>query len=577
MLDETITPMGGRFLEDMLRHPWRDAAPIRRIQQCVIFLHDNDSIRNALRKSLEAVYDLERLIMRICLNRASPRDYLALRQGVSALPGIKSAIVATETPVPDILARTLAQMDDLGDLASLLESALVENVDAINGECGVFRLGYNAALDEQIDLMGHGEQKLQDLLQKERAETGIAKLKLGYNRVFGYYFETPRSSVGQQMPEHFIRRQSLANAERFSTQALKQLEENLLLAEGRRRQLETEMLENLRVHLADQKERILQTGDIVAQLDYWQSLAEAGRRNGWILPELTDESEIHIHGGRHPVVETIIGRTNFVPNDFHMDQGRRFCLLTGPNMAGKSTVLRQVALICLMAQMGSMVPAQSARIGLVDRIFSRVGAADNLAQGQSTFMVEMMETARILRQASRRSLIILDEIGRGTSTFDGMALAWAIVEDLAARGQGRLRTIFATHYHELTALEGKIPGLFTMNIAVGSFDNNEIIFLHRLLPGPADKSYGIEVARIAGIPYPVVQRARDILKSLEGQPDRTVRKNLTLPGLSLAQDASRNATPLLSALQKLDVAALNAENALMILMEWKDRWGTPKK
>ena len=412
---------------------------------------------------------------------------------------------------------------------------------------------------------------------------------MGYNRVFGYYYEVTRASHSGPMPEHFIRRQTLANAERFTTVQLKDLEEELLSAADKRKSLEYKMFQDLREHMARQRERIVHMADLVAQLDYWQSLAQVGRQNNWCRPRLTDSAHLDIREGRHPVVEGMLGSANFVPNNFRLDQKRRLCLLTGPNMAGKSTVLRQVAIICLLAQMGSMVPAAEATLGLVDRLFSRVGASDNLAQGQSTFMVEMMETARILRQATRRSLVILDEIGRGTSTYDGVALAWAVVEDLARRAGGELRTLFATHYHELTALEGRIPGVFTMNIAIREY-NNDILFLHKLVPGPSDRSYGVEVARLAGVPVPVVQRARAILAGLErgreGARKAVSVASMSLPGLDLpktkadAELPEINAAPpaaehpLVRLLYDLTPETLSPLDALKLLMEWKDLWGT---
>ena len=369
----------------------------------------------------------------------------------------------------------------------------------------------------------------------------------------------------------------------------KELEEKLLSAADRRKSLEYKLFQQLRGALAEARPRILFMADMLAQLDYWQSLAETAVRHNWSRPVLHTGQSITIREGRHPVVEGIIGEAAFVPNDLHMDEDRRLLLITGPNMAGKSTVLRQTALICLLAQMGSFVPAREAQLGLCDRIFSRVGASDNLAQGQSTFMVEMMETARILRQATKRSLVILDEIGRGTSTFDGLALAWAVAEELARRAGGSIRTLFATHYHELTALEGKIPGVHTMNIAIREW-NGEIVFLRRLIPGPSDRSYGIEVARLAGVPQPVVQRAREILAQLEqnkgSSPVRQVMPNL-LPGIQLPEAKPKKAVeevavaepehPLLVALRDTNPDALTPLEALKRITEWKLLWGAPKQ
>ena len=603
VLDDTMTPMGGRFLEDMLRHPWRETGPIARIQEAVAFFHDDDNRRAALREALREVYDLERLSTRISLNRGGPRDFIALRNSLAALPKVHNALItstdgsyATEAQslgheLPQSLYQIVKTWDHLEDCTTLLSAALVDSPPTVITDGGLFKSGYNAELDKLLDLVEHGEQKLQELLEEEQKKTGIAKLKMGYNRVFGYYYEVTRASHSGPMPEHFIRRQTLANAERFTTVQLKELEEELLSAADKRKSLEYKMFQDLREHMARQRERIVHMADLVAQLDYWQSLAQVGRQNNWCRPRLTDSAHLDIREGRHPVVEGMLGSANFVPNNFRLDQKRRLCLLTGPNMAGKSTVLRQVAIICLLAQMGSMVPAAEATLGLVDRLFSRVGASDNLAQGQSTFMVEMMETARILRQATRRSLVILDEIGRGTSTYDGVALAWAVVEDLARRAGGELRTLFATHYHELTALEGRIPGVFTMNIAIREY-NNDILFLHKLVPGPSDRSYGVEVARLAGVPVPVVQRARTILAGLErgreGSRKAVSVASMSLPGLDLPKAKTEadadlpeiNAAPpaaehpLVRLLYDLTPETLSPLDALKLLMEWKSLWGT---
>lgn len=601
VLDDTMTPMGGRLLEDMLRHPWRELGPITRVQDAVAFFHADDVRRASLREALKNVYDLERLSTRISLNQGAPRDFIALRNSLAALPDVYAALHGAGTPfgansdttsapagqMPKSVADVGKSWDNMEDCAALLQSALVDSPPAVITEGGLFKTGYNAELDRLLDLAEHGEQKLQNMLAEEQEKTGISKLKLGFNRVFGYYYELTRAAHSGPAPFHFIRRQSLANAERFTTVELKELEEELLSAADKRKTLEYSLFQDLRTHMAAQRERIIHAADMVAQLDYWQSLAQVGRTNNWCRPELDAEANLDIREGRHPVVEAMLGRANFVPNDFRLDAGRRLCLLTGPNMAGKSTVLRQVAIISLLAQMGSMVPASAARLGLVDRLFSRVGASDNLAQGQSTFMVEMMETARILRQATRRSLVILDEIGRGTSTYDGVALAWAVVEDLAKRAGGDLRTLFATHYHELTALEGRIAGVFTMNIAIREY-NNDILFLHKLVPGPSDRSYGVEVARLAGVPGPVVQRARAILQGLERGRDnarKTVVSAVSLPGLSLPEPAKkdpelpeiaaappRSEHPLVLLLRELNPDELSPLDALRLLMEWKKLW-----
>lgn len=603
ILDETMTPMGGRLLEERLRHPWRETAPILETQAAVAFLHGQDALRQTLRAALKDVYDLERLSTRISLNRATPRDFIALRQSLSALPCVHAALDAAFRDVadergraatgllPPVLARVLQNWDDMADYYTLLQHSLVDSPPNVITDGGLFKPGYSQELDALLDLVEHGEQKLQAMLEEEQAATGIAKLKLGSNRVFGYYFEISRANRPDEIPEHFIRRQTLANGERFTTVRLKELEEKLLSASDRRQVLEYKLFQELREKINGSRARILYAADLIATLDYWQSLAEVARRWGWSPPTFADGQEMRIREGRHPVVEAMTGSANFVPNDLRLDADRRLCLITGPNMAGKSTILRQTAIICILAQIGSFVPAREVRMGLVDRVFSRVGASDNLAQGQSTFMVEMMETARILRQVSRRSLVILDEIGRGTSTYDGLALAWAVVEELTRRGGGSIRTLFATHYHELTALEGKIDGLFTMNIAIREW-GGEILFLHRLVPGPSDRSYGIEVARLAGVPNPVVQRAREILAELECSRNGTAQTRpaapATLPGITLPEAESAKARevpteaapapehPLLMLLRELSPESLTPLDALKLLSEWKLLWGQPQ-
>ncbi|MBQ7609396.1 MAG: DNA mismatch repair protein MutS [Desulfovibrionaceae bacterium] len=578
VLKTTVTPMGGRLLEDMLHHPWHDKEMIVRTQALVRFFLEDDEERKRFRDALSAVLDLERLIQRVSLNRASPRDFLALASSLSALPRIKALLetYCSTRDNPDI-AEIVAHWDSLEDVEALLARAIVPEPPVLLTEGGLFQHGYNQELDSLLDMVEHGEQKLTSLLESEREKSGIAKLKLGYNRVFGYYYELSRA-VSAEIPEHFVRRQSLANAERFTTPELKTLEEALLTAADSRKSLEYTLFLDLRKQVAKERERFLSVADHIAHLDYWQALAQAGRAYQWVLPEISEDLEIVIEEGRHPVLEQICGRTNFVANDLKLGCGRSFCLLTGPNMAGKSTVLRQTAQIVILAQMGAPIPAKSARIGLVDKVFSRVGASDNLSRGESTFMVEMRETARILRQATRESLVILDEIGRGTSTYDGVALAWAIVEYSVRRNEGRMRTLFATHYHELTELEGRIPEVFTMNVAIREY-KNDIVFLHRLLPGPSDRSYGVEVARLAGIPQSVVQRARELLGRLEAgrrsmqEVVHTAAQEL-LPGLENRKPKKESppAHPILAELAALDPETIRPVDALGILSRWKERY-----
>ncbi|MBI4804659.1 MAG: DNA mismatch repair protein MutS [Desulfovibrio sp.] len=593
VLDRTVTPMGGRLLETRLRKPWVDMEPILVNQEAVRFFYKEDGLRDGLRRSLDDVYDLERLSTRIFLGRATPKDFLALRHSLSALPSILRLLTvedsdepASSLDKPKAVADILLNWDNLGDIRDLLVSALSDTPPAVMTEGGLFKAGYDPKLDELMELTEHGEAKLKELLEEEQQTNALPKLKLGYNRVFGYYFELTRAS-GTNPPEHFVRRQTLANAERYVTPALKELEDKLLSASDRRKDLEYRLFGELRATVAQAQPRFKAMAASLAALDYWQALADAARRYEWSRPTLHQGLDITIQAGRHPAVEAVQGAANYIPSDLQLTGDTRLLLITGPNMAGKSTVLRQVAILSLLAQIGSYVPAAKAHLGLTDRIFSRVGASDNLAQGQSTFMVEMMETARILRQATRKSLVILDEIGRGTSTFDGLALAWAVVEDLCGRGrkpdskdQGGIRTLFATHYHELTQLEGKLPGLRNVNIAVKEW-RGDIIFLRRLVPGPSDRSYGIEVARLAGVPGKVVQRAKDVLANLEKkardaknfapQPPPTCQS--MLPGLANdPQAVAHPEHPVMEELKNLKLDRLTPLEALNILGDWKAKW-----
>jgi len=580
VLDKTATSMGGRLLESRLRQPWRELGPILRTQEVVAFLFERDSLRQELRRILLDVQDLERLSTRIALARATPRDFVAVRESLKRLPGLRALMSdATNQPgveAPAELKGLLKNWDDMADISDLLTRAFVDSPPLAVTDGGLFLPGFDPALDELISLTEHGEARIQEMLERERDSSGILKLKLGYNKVFGYYLEISHAYQGK-VPEHFIRKQTLVNGERYITQELKDLEDRLQGASEERKSLEYKLFGELRETVALVRTRLMFMAASLAGLDYWQGLAEAARVNDWSRPALHEGIEIEVTQGRHPVVEAATGSAGYIPNDLRIDESRRILLITGPNMAGKSTVLRQAALMSILAQLGSFVPAQSARLGLVDRVFSRVGASDNLARGQSTFMVEMMETARILRQATSRSLVILDEIGRGTSTFDGLALAWAVVEELSRRGRNGIRTLFATHYHELTSLEGRIPGLRNMNIAVREW-KGDIVFLRKLIPGPADKSYGIEVARLAGVPQPVVLRAREILASLEeksqserGGSQAQIARQSLLPGVPAPQEPKtvEPEHPMLVELKRLDVNGLSPLAALTLLHEWK--------
>ncbi|MCL1889694.1 MAG: DNA mismatch repair protein MutS [Desulfovibrionaceae bacterium] len=592
-LDETVTPMGSRLLEERLGRPWRDLAPILETQAVVEYFYNIPEKLTILRNTLKDALDLERLSTRISLGRALPRDFSAMRQTLGVLPQLatllrrpileKGQYPTSEQEkgedLPPALRRLLKNWDNLEDLHILLLSALAEIMPPQVTEGGLFRPGYNAQLDEFMDLAEHGEKRLQELLAKEQSAAGLPRLKLGYNRVFGYYFELSRA-MADKAPTHFIRRQTLAGTERYATEEMKELEEKLLSATEQRNNLEYGLFQELRGIIASARARFVFMGAQLAVLDYWQALAVCARKQAWRKPSLHEGLEIHIRQGRHPVVEEIQGKGRFIPNDLHMDERRRLILITGPNMSGKSTVLRQTAVILLLAQMGSFVPAEEAVLGLADRIFSRVGASDNLAQGQSTFMVEMMETARILRQTSRRSLVILDEIGRGTSTHDGLALAWAVLEDLVSRASSSVRTLFATHYHELTGLEGQLPGVHNMTVAI-SEHNGELVFLRRLVPGPSDRSYGIEVAKLAGVPQPVVQRARQILTQLNRKPGSLPQERLrssllpeqTLPSPDPEPEKNVLDHPLFIVLRDLDINCVSPKQALDLLHDWKTLWG----
>ncbi len=577
VLDRTMTPMGGRLLESRLRQPWRDLPSIERSQESVEFLHDNDDLRESLRRSLDGIYDIERLSTRIFLGRALPRDFVALKNSLSMLPDIFKTLDDHVDQAPANLKKVLKNWDGMDDLNRLLQTALVDGPPPVITDGGLFKAGYDPVLDELINLTEHGEARVKALLERERDAAGIPKLKLGFNKVFGYYLEVSKAFKGQ-VPDHFIRRQTLVNSERYITDELKELEDRLITASDERNDLEYKLFQELRDTLAHSRERFMFMAGVLAGLDFWQGLAEAARENNWTRPSLHAGMEMEINAGRHPVVEAGIGAANYIPNNVFLDQSRRILLITGPNMSGKSTVLRLAAILTIMAQIGSYVPASKARIGLADRVFSRVGASDNLAQGRSTFMVEMMETARILRQAGSKSLVILDEIGRGTSTFDGLALAWSVVEELSRRGRGGIRTLFATHYHELTALEGKISGLKNMNIAVKEW-RGDIVFLRKLVPGPADRSYGIEVAKLAGVPRIVVERAKELLAQLE-EKSQNARSGIvekaaqpTLPGLVSesvpAPVSGKVEHPVLTQLDELDLDSITPMQALLTLNQWK--------
>ena len=511
VLDKTHTAMGGRMLRSWLEKPLLDPAEITRRHSAVEELVDSVMVRGELEEALRDVSDLERVQTRIVTGTVNCRDLLGLARGLRALPEVKRQLQKCESP----LLRKLEQaIDPLTDCADRIESTIVDDPPLTVREGGIIRKGASEEADRLRDIMEGGSGTIAAIEASEREKTGIRTLKVGFNRVFGYYIEVSKSFM-DQVPDHYIRKQTLANCERYITQELKDLENQVLTAKDRLTALEYQIFTQLREYLAQQAARVQQSAAAVAAADTLCSLAAVAVQRGYCRPEITLGREISITDGRHPVVEAMLKDSLFVPNDTHIGgENDTVCIITGPNMAGKSTYMRQVALIVLMAQMGSFVPARAAKIGLVDRVFTRIGASDDLASGQSTFMVEMAEVASILKYATSRSLLILDEIGRGTSTYDGMAIARAVLEYAANPKRLGAKTLFATHYHELATMEDKLPNVKNYNIAVKK-RGDQMIFLRKIVPGATDDSYGIEVAKLAGIPNQVINRAREILSELE--------------------------------------------------------------
>ena len=511
VLDKTHTPMGGRMLRSWLEKPLLDPAEIVRRQTAVEELVDSTIIRGELTEALKEVTDLERVQTRIVTGTVNCRDLLGLARGLRALPQVKYQLSQTEAP---LLKKLFDAIDDLSDCAERIEKTIVDEPPLTVREGGIIRPGANAEADRLRDIMNGGKDTIIAIETAEREKTGIRTLKVSFNRVFGYYIEVSKSFM-EQVPAYYIRKQTLANCERYITPELKELEDQVLGAKDRLTALEYQIFTELREHLARQAARVQLTAAAVAAADSLCSLATVAVQRGYCRPEITLDNSISITDGRHPVVEVMLKDSLFVPNDTRLgDADNRVSIITGPNMAGKSTYMRQVALIVLMAQIGSFVPARSARIGIVDRVFTRIGASDDLASGQSTFMVEMSEVASILKYATSRSLLILDEIGRGTSTYDGMAIARAVLEYAANPKKLGAKTLFATHYHELSSLEDKLPNVKNYNIAVKK-RGDQMIFLRKIIPGATDDSYGVEVAKLAGLPASVVSRAREILQELE--------------------------------------------------------------
>lgn len=511
VLDKTKTAMGGRLLRSYIEQPLIDAEEIEKRLSCVQELYDKTIDREEIREYLSPIYDLERLLARISYRSANPRDLIAFKCSLERLPAIKS--ILTSEFKNALLGEIISDLDTLEDIYSLIDAAIVDDPPLAMKDGGIIKDHYNETVDNLKEAKIKGKTWLSELEEADRERTGIKNLRIKYNKVFGYYFEVT-NSFKELVPQDYIRKQTLTGAERYTNDKLKELEDTILNAEDKLFSLEYDLFAEVRDAIYSQMERIQKTAKAIAKLDVFASLAYVAEKNRYVKPQINTEGIIDIKEGRHPVVEMMTGDDSFISNDTYLDNGKnRVAIITGPNMAGKSTYMRQTALIALMAQVGSFVSASSANICTSDRIFTRVGASDDLASGQSTFMVEMTEVANILRNATSKSLLILDEIGRGTATFDGLSIAWAVVEHISDMKLLGAKTLFATHYHELTELEGKLSGVNNYCIAVKE-QGEDIIFLRKIIKGGADRSYGIQVARLAGIPNTVIARANELIEQL---------------------------------------------------------------
>ena len=564
VLDKTRTPMGGRMLRSWLEKPLLSPNAISQRLNAVEELKGDTVRREELIEALRGITDLERIMARIVTGSANGRDLVAFSSGTEKLPELRALLQNCSAPMLQVL---LDELDDLSDLRNLIDRAIVDEPPFTVREGGIIRAGYSEEVDRLKDIMNGGKGSLSAIETGEKERTGIKNLRVGYNRVFGYYIEVAKSQTGL-VPDTYIRKQTLANCERYITQELKELESTILTAKDRITALEYDLFSEIRQKLADQSARVLASAHAVGALDVLACFAHIAVQYHYTRPEVDLSGEIVIRDGRHPVVERMLKNTLFVANDTVLGSaGQQVAIITGPNMAGKSTYMRQTALIVLMAQIGCFVPASAARIGVVDRIFTRIGASDDLSSGQSTFMVEMSEVSEILRYATSRSLLILDEIGRGTSTFDGMAIARAVLEYAADPKKLGAKTLFATHYHELTVMEQELPGVRNYNIAVKK-RKDDIIFLRKIVPGGTDDSFGIEVAKLAGLPAPVVTRARAILKSLEegkrqGEPAPQAQPDDQISMLDLGAGEVRRR------LEAITVETLTPIEAMNLLYELK--------
>ncbi len=570
VLDKTYTSMGGRLLRKWINEPLIDVIEINKRLNAVEELKDNLIFRGDITDCLKRIYDIERLVGKIAYGNTNARDMISLKNSLKQLPYLKNILGASKS---ELLQNLYINLDELTDIHDLIEKAIVEDPPIAITEGGIIKLGYNEEVDELKNATTQGKNWLIELEAKEKEETGIKNLKVGFNKVFGYYFEVTKSYLNQ-VPDRYIRKQTLANCERYITEELNDLESKILGAEGKVVDLEYKLFIEIRSKIAVNIERLQKASNIVSILDVLTSFAIVAEDLNYIKPEVDEEGIIDIKGGRHPVIEKMLPEGSFIDNDTYLDDKTdRLSIITGPNMAGKSTYMRQVALITLMAQIGCFVPASSAKIGVVDKIFTRVGASDDLSMGQSTFMVEMMEVAEILREATEKSLVILDEIGRGTSTYDGLSIAWAVVEYIANKEKCGAKTLFATHYHELTELEAQIEGVKNYSIAVKE-KGEDVIFLRKIVKGGTDESYGVHVARLAGVPKEVTKRANEILRGLE-RKSILGKKNLEKENKKVATGQldmyNYKLAELAHEIDKINLNELTPIDALNILVKMKDK------
>ena len=568
VLDKTSTSMGGRLLKRWINNPILSTKRINERLYAVEELKNNLILRDDIKEALKKVYDIERLTGKIAFGNANARDMVSLKISLSMLPEIKQLLSSTNS---DMLSSLYRNLDELKDIFELIDSAIVEEPPIAITEGGIIKLGYNEEVDTYRKATTEGKTWLIELEAKEKQLTGIKNLKVGYNKIFGYYIEVSKSNLNM-VPDRYVRKQTLANGERFITEELKNLESQILGAQEKLVGLEYSIFIEIRNKISKQIERIQQTANIISILDVLTSFAEISSDYNYVMPIVDESGEIDIKEGRHPVIEKMLPKNEFVANDTYLNNDEdRFSIITGPNMAGKSTYMRQVALITIMAQIGCFVPASYAKIGIVDKVFTRVGASDDLSMGQSTFMVEMSEVATILKNATKNSLVILDEIGRGTSTYDGLAIAWAVVEYMSNKEKIGCKTLFATHYHELTELENKIEGVKNYSVAVKEKGEN-VIFLRKIVKGGTDESYGIHVAKLAGVPQTIIKRSNEILRTLErkvkinSEPKenkKIVSGQLDMYNYKLADIAHE--------LDKINLNELTPIDALNILVKIKEK------